>query len=89
MPVTKTAKRALKASRRKEIVNKLITSKLEMAIRQAKNKKSQKSIQAAISLVDKAAKKNLIHKNKAARTKSQLSKLGGKTRKTSSKTKAA
>lgn len=75
MPVTKTAKRALRGSKRKEIVNKITLSKLEVAIKLAKKSKSKKSVENAVSLADRAAKENTIHKNKAARIKSQLSKL--------------
>lgn len=75
MPVTKTAKRALRGSRAKEIINKLTISKLEAAIRQARKTKKEDSILKAISLTDRAAKRKVIHKNKAARIKSQMSKL--------------
>jgi small subunit ribosomal protein S20 len=75
MPITKTAKRALRSSKRKEAVNKIIKTKLEVAIRLAKKDKTKKNIIQAISIADKAAKKKVIHKNKAARLKSQLSKL--------------
>ena len=78
MPVTKTAKRALRSSKKKEIVNKLIVSELEVALRQAKKTKSTQKILKAVSLTDRAAKKNVIHKNRAARLKSQLSKLSSK-----------
>ena len=77
MPVTKTAKRALRGSKRKEIVNKITLSKLEIAIKTAKKTKSEKNINIAVSLADRAAKENTIHKNKADRVKSQLSKLQG------------
>lgn len=79
MPVTKTAKRALRGSAKKAGVNKVIISKLEIAIRVAKKHPSKESILKAISLADKAAKKYTIHKNKAARIKSMLSKLAPKT----------
>ncbi len=75
MPVTKTAKRALRGSARKEIVNKIILSKLEIAIKLAKKSKSSKNVSAATALADRAAKTATIHKNKASRIKSQLSKL--------------
>ncbi len=75
MPVTKTAKRALRGSKKKESVNKLIASSLEGAVRAAKKSKIGEKILKAISLADRAAKKQVIHKNKAARIKSQLSKL--------------
>lgn len=75
MPVTVTAKRALRSSSRKAIVNSLIISKLEVAIRQAKQSKTKAAVQKAESLADRAAKKRVIHKNKAGRIKSSLSKL--------------
>lgn len=81
MPVTKTAKRALRSSKKKESVNKLIISKLEASIRTAVKGRKVDLINAAISLADRAAKKKVIHKNKAARIKSQLSKVLPKTAK--------
>ena len=75
MPVTKSAKRALRASVKKQKVNQLAVSRLEVAIRKAKRSKTADAILEAISLSDRVAKKKVIHKNKAARIKSQLSKL--------------
>jgi len=75
MPVTKTAKRALRGSFQKAKINKVIISKLEIAVRAAKKHPSKDSVQKAISLADKASKKRTIHKNKAARIKSALSRL--------------
>lgn len=75
MPVTKTAKRALRVSKRKKSVNDLLRSRLEIALRAAKKSPTAKSVTEAKSLIDRAAKKGLFHKNKAARLKSQISKL--------------
>ncbi len=75
MPVTKTAKRALRSSKRKEEINKKIFSGLEIALRVAKKTKKEKDVSKAVSMTDRAKKKNVIHKNKAARIKSSLSKL--------------
>lgn len=75
MPVTKTAKRALRSSKRKGLVNTKILKSLEIAIRVAKKQKSAAKIIAAVKLTDKAAKNKVVHKNKAARIKSALSKL--------------
>jgi small subunit ribosomal protein S20 len=72
MPVTKTAKRALRSSKRKKVVNDLTLRQLEIALRKARATKSKNSIKKAISLADKAARKKVIHKNKAARIKSSL-----------------
>lgn len=86
MPVTKTAKRALRGSARKFIVNEKLRANLEKAIRAAKKSKTKKDIVKAISLADRAAKKSTIHANKAARIKSSLSKLA-KTETSTSKAK--
>jgi ribosomal protein S20 len=78
MPVTKTAKRALRSSKKKALVNKVILSSMEIAIRTAKKDKKQKSVEKAYSLVDRALKKNAIHKNKAARIKSSIASIFSK-----------
>lgn len=72
MPVTKTAKRALRSSKKKLTINKIIISTLEVAIRAAKKSKTETAIRKAISLADRAAKKKTIHKNKANRVKKTL-----------------
>jgi small subunit ribosomal protein S20 len=75
MPITKTAKRALRSSANKAKTNNKIVTNLEIAIRIAKKSKGEVDIKKAISLADRAAKKKVIHKNKAAHVKSSLSKL--------------
>ena len=85
MPITKTAKRALRSSKRKASVNFEIKRKLEIALRDAKKSKSLKEIKKAISLADKASKKKVIHKNKASRIKKNLFKLPGSKKKPSIK----
>ncbi len=85
MPVTKTAKRALRGSTKKAVINKLILSKLEVAVRSANKKRASDKVLLAMSIADRAAKKKVIHKNKAGRIKSALSKLLSKP-KTTSKT---
>jgi len=86
MPVTTTAKRALRGSKKKESVNKVIIGRLEVAIRSAKKGKTAEKILKAVSLADRAAKKKVIHKKKAARIKSQLSRLLPKATKSQGKT---
>ena len=75
MPVTKTAKRALRSSKKKQDMNSQTRSHFEISLRAARKSKSQKAVREAISLTDRAAKKNIIHKNKASRIKSSLAKL--------------
>ena len=56
MPITKTARRAQKVSKKKEAINKVNMAKLQIAIRQAKKSKSETKVKEAISLVDKNKK---------------------------------
>ncbi len=76
MPVIKSAKKKLRQDRKREIVNNLLRKELKDAIKGAQKTKTAEKVRKAVVLVDKAVKRNLIHKNKAARIKSRLSKLG-------------
>lgn len=73
MPITKSAKKSLKVSRTKAVQNKVNEIKLEKALKKA----SKDNINEVISLIDKAAKTGIIHRNKAARLKSRLTKKFG------------
>lgn len=75
MPITKTAKRALRGSKRKAQVNNTLLSKLEIAVRRAQKSKKDADVRVATSLADRAKKKGFYHKNKVARIKSALSKI--------------
>jgi small subunit ribosomal protein S20 len=75
MPILKNAKKALRVSKRKNIVNRKVKSQVKTAIDQATKEPSQENLSKASSKIDRAVKKNLIHKNKAARVKSRLAKL--------------
>lgn len=81
--MTKTARRALRASLRKAEINNEILKKLEAAVRVAKRTKTAKNVNKAVSLADRAAKKGTIHQNKASRIKHSLSTFSktGKTHK--------
>ena len=75
MPVTKTAKRALRGSAQKKEVNDALRTKLDVSMRIARRKPTKASVSTVFSLSDRAVKKHIIHKNKAARLKSAFSKL--------------
>ncbi|MDR0463015.1 MAG: 30S ribosomal protein S20 [Pseudomonadales bacterium] len=75
MPILKNAKKALRASKRKNIVNRSIKSRLKTATDKVTASKKPADANSAFSAIDKAVKKNIIHKNKAARLKSRVSKL--------------
>ncbi|MBP6913163.1 MAG: 30S ribosomal protein S20 [Candidatus Levybacteria bacterium] len=72
MPVIKSAIKKLRRDKKVAIENGLFRNKLETAIRVAKKSKSDKDISSAFSVIDKAVKKHLIHKNKGSRIKSAL-----------------
>ncbi len=75
MPVTKSAKKKLRKDKVKTEKNKKIKNLFRSAVKKAQKGKTEKIIKDAIKLVDKAAKNNIIHKNKASRLKSKLSGL--------------
>jgi len=74
MPVTQSAKRALRKDRRRTIVNLRIKKKMKKILREFRSKPTKKKLALVFSALDRAVKKRVIHKNKAARLKSRLSK---------------
>lgn len=74
MPVIKSAKKKLRQDKKRTLVNKKLKNLLKIAVKTAEKKSSDENIRKAFKAVDKAAKANVIHKNKAARMKSALSK---------------
>lgn len=75
MPVTKSAKKAFRRDQRRTIMNKKVKEAIKEALKKARKSPTKKTIALASSALDKAAKKKVIHKNKAARLKSRLAKL--------------
>ncbi len=75
MPVIKSAIKKLRRDRKVTRANNSFRGTLDSALRKARKEKTAKAVSAAVSLVDRAVKKNLMHKNRAARIKSALSKL--------------
>lgn len=75
MPITASAKKALRQDRRRAIINKRIKRKIKEALKKARQKPTKKTLAEAASALDRAVKKKIIHKNKAARLKSRLAKL--------------
>lgn len=74
MPILQNAKKALRSSKRKAQVNKVVRSRAKTAIDAVKKSASAETLSTAFSRIDRAVKHNLLHKNKAGRLKSQLSK---------------
>lgn len=75
MPITKSAVKALRQTKRRTTKNKVWKEKLKTAIKKAEKEKTKEAISYAFKIVDKSAKVGIIHKNKASRIKSRISKL--------------
>lgn len=81
MPKTKTAEKSARSSARKAERNKAIKSKTKSAVTKAEklivageSVEAETAVKDAISSLDRAAKKKVIHPNTAARKKSRLMK---------------
>lgn len=86
MPITTSAKKALRQSFRRQAKNLVYKKKIKSFVKEAKILVSQKKIEEAKKLLpqvykilDKAAKVNVIKKNTASRLKSRITKLIQKT----------
>lgn len=75
MPRIKSAKKAMRQARSRTIRNKDQRSALRTAVKRVRTATGAAATQAyaaAVQLLDRAARKGLIHKNNAARHKSRL-----------------
>lgn len=85
MPITTSAKKAFRQSttrnrknvQKKDAFKKAIKAYKKL-VAEKKIEEARKQLSLAFKSLDKAAKTNVISKNKAARTKSRISKLLGK-----------
>ncbi|OGI69087.1 30S ribosomal protein S20 [Candidatus Nomurabacteria bacterium RIFCSPLOWO2_01_FULL_42_20] len=82
MPITSSAKKALRVSARRRVLNNRVKKHLKEIIKQVekfakegKKDEAKKLLSSAYQAIDKAAKKGIIKKNNAARKKSRLAKL--------------
>lgn len=75
MPVIKSAEKKLRADKKREKNNNEWRNLLKKLLKTARKTHTREDISKATKIIDKMAKKNLIHKNKAARLKSGLSKF--------------
>ena len=77
MPNIASAKKNLRKSRAAEIRNRAQRSQLRTALKKARSAESSDDVRrVAVQLLDRAARKGLIHRNTAARHKSTLAKAG-------------
>lgn len=81
MPITTSAKKALRASKRKRVYNlrrkntlQDTTKKVKKLIAAGKKDEASKILPSVYQAIDKAAKRGVIKKNTAARTKSRITK---------------
>jgi small subunit ribosomal protein S20 len=76
VPQIKSAKKALRQARARTIRNKAQQSALRTAVKRVRTAETAAAATAAyaraVELLDRAARKGLIHKNNAARQKSRL-----------------
>ena len=72
MPVIKSAEKQLRQDKHRTVRNDRIRKSYKTAVKEAREKKTKKSVAHAYSVIDKAAKRNVIHANKAARLKNQV-----------------
>jgi len=75
MPITKRAIKKLRHDRKRAGTSDAVRAILRKLVKAARIAPSKKTVTTAFAALDKAANKHLIHKNKAARLKSRLSKL--------------
>ena len=75
MPVLQSAKKALRRDRRRAVVNKSLKNKVKEVLKKTRQNPNKKNLDLSFKILDRAAKKKIIHQNKASRLKSRLSKL--------------
>ena len=75
MPTHKSAKKRLKTNEKSNIRNRAVKSQLRTLVKNAETSVDEASLKEAVSLLDRAARKKVIHPNKASRMKSRLAKM--------------
>jgi small subunit ribosomal protein S20 len=82
MPITKSAKKALRGSMVKKAANdrnkkniKEAIKRIEKLVKEKKKDEAKKLLPETYSVIDKAAKRGVIKKNNASRKKARLSKI--------------
>ncbi len=80
MPVTKSAKKAMKQANKRRVINRQVKNDMKIAIKvfmkkiTKGDKLTDKDLSEVYKKIDKAQKKNILHKNTAARRKSLMAK---------------
>lgn len=76
MPTHKSAEKRVRQNQKRKLHNKYYAKSMRTAVKKLRNttekEKAEKQLPEVFAMVDKLAKKNIIHKNKAANLKSKL-----------------
>ena len=79
MPNIKSAQKRMELSRAARSRNRVVRSKVRTAIRRVheagSREEAEEQRRAAVALIDRAARRRVIHPNKAGRIKSQLDRI--------------
>jgi small subunit ribosomal protein S20 len=80
MPNTKSAEKRLRQERKRRLYNRSVKSTVKTAIKKARlaiasGAQAEEAVRKAVSTLDRAVKKGVLHPNNAARRKSRLMKL--------------
>jgi len=78
MPNHKSAEKRVRQAEKRKLHNKYYAKTVRNAVKKLRNttdkQEAEKNLPEAVKMVDKLAKMNVIHKNKAANLKSKLNK---------------
>ncbi len=87
MPLSESAKKRLRQSKKRKKENKVFKTKMKEVIKEIKTlvddnevEKAEEKLSTAYKAIDKAAKKGVIKKKNASRKKSRLTKLVNKSK---------
>ena len=87
MPIIKSAKKALRQAKRRQVKNLLrkraiggVVRKIKKLVAEGKQSEALAMLPQAYKALDKAAKTNVLHRNAASRKKSRLVKFIGGTK---------
>ncbi|MBI2590908.1 MAG: 30S ribosomal protein S20 [Candidatus Blackburnbacteria bacterium] len=75
MPIIKSAKKALRQTKRNRAQNNRRTQAYKESIKIFRTKPGEELLKKAFSALDRAVDNKVIHKNKSSRLKSRLSKI--------------
>ncbi len=81
MPNIQSAKKKMRKDVTRTKGNAVYLKSIESAIKgllRLKGERDEEKVKKIVSLIDKAAKRKVFHKNKASRLKSRITKLGSK-----------